>query len=269
MSAINLYFNLKPVGLKSAINIYMAFFKGFLARIISSKKFVTIGQFLSKDSVVRWDNMLFYARSHSEDLGYYAHVGKLNTFSWFHPASGDTVVDCGSSVGLFSLIGLKNGSEVYAFEANPTTFSILEKNIYMNGFGKNAHIFNVGLSSDTGEMTLYAPRHFTGTTSFDRKWVEEIGDKDNIAEFKVNVTTLDYMLASVEKIDWLLIDVESFEYRLLLGSTKILNRTEKIIIEISNKNRNDVKRLLKDQGFIPIDKGKEQELVQYYLYVKA
>lgn len=52
------------------------------------------------------------------------------------------------------------------------------------------------------------------------------------------------MLAKVEKIDWLLIDVKSFEYRLLLGSNYTLNKTEKIIIEIDNSNREDVQNLI-------------------------
>lgn len=67
------------------------------------------------------------------------------------------------------MLGLKNGSEVYAFEANPSTLKILEKNISMNGFRKNAHIFNLGLSNKPGKIALYVPKHFTGIASFERK----------------------------------------------------------------------------------------------------
>jgi FkbM family methyltransferase len=269
MSAFSQYLDLRPVGLKSKVHVYAAFLKGFFAKKVSPKKFITIGQFLRSDCIVRYDSMLFYARSHSEDIGYYAHTTKPDTFHWFKPASGETVVDCGSSVGLFTIIGLKNGSEVYAFEPNPSTFAILRKNIDMNGFGNNAHIFNLGLSNEPGEMTLYAPNHFTGITSFEQKWVENLADKDKITELKVKVTTPDHMLANVKKIDWLLIDVESFEYRLLLGSNNTLNKTDKIIIEISNRNREKVKKLLADHGFIETENGNEEESVQYYLYKRT
>ncbi len=269
MSAFSQYLRLRPVGLKSKVHVYAAYLKGFVVKTIYQKKFITIGQFLSTDCLVKYDGMLFYARSRSEDLGYYAHSRKPDTFRWFKPAPGENVVDCGSSVGLFTMIGLKNGSVVYAFEANPLTFAILANNININRISKNAHIFNLGLSSELGEMTLYAPRHFTGTASFEKKWAEGIGDKDYITEFKVNVTTLDHMLANVEKIDWLLIDVESFEYRLLLGSNDTLNRTKNIIIEISNSNRENVKKLLSDHGFLAIDNGKEEGSVQYYLYKRV
>ena len=107
--------------MKSKVHVYAAFLKGFLAKKVSPKKFITIGQFLRSDCIVRYDSMLLYARSQSEDIGYYAHITKPQTFHWFKPASGETVVDCGSSVGLFTMIGLKNGSVVYAFEANRTT----------------------------------------------------------------------------------------------------------------------------------------------------
>ena len=203
MSALGQYLGLRPVGLKSKVHIYAAFLKGFLVKEVCPKKFRTIGQFLKSDCIVRCNSMLFYARAKSEDIGYYAHTLKPDTFRWFKPSSGETVVDCGSSVGYFTMVGLKNGSQVYAFEANPLTFAILEKNIDINGFGDNAHIFNLGLSSESGEMTLYAPKHFTGTSSFEQKWVENLGDKDNITELKVKVTTLDHMLADVKKIDWL------------------------------------------------------------------
>lgn len=266
MSSGKQYLSLRPVGIKSKIRVYAAFFKGFMAKTIFPKNFITIGQFLSRDAVVKSDGMLFYARAHSEDLGYYAHTAKPSTFSWFQPVSGETVVDCGSSVGLFTMIGLKKGAVVYAFEANPSTFSILEKNIGLNRFEKNAHIFNLGLSSEPGEMTFYAPKHFTGTASFDKQWVENIEDKDEIAEFKVNVTTLDLILEKVERIDWLLIDVESFECRVLLGANEILDRTKRVIVEVSHNNREKVQKLFECHGFAVIDRGAWQEGVQYYLY---
>lgn len=266
MSAAKQYLSLKPVGIKSKIRVYAAFFKGFMAKTIYQKNFITIGQFLSKDAVVKYDGMLFYARAHSEDLVHYAHTAKPSTFSWFQPVSGEIVVDCGSSVGLFTMIGLKKGAVVYAFEANPSTFSILEKNIGLNRFEKNAHIFNLGLSNEPGEMTFYAPKHFTGSASFDKQWVENIEDKDEIAEFKVSVTTLDMILGNVERIDWLLMDVESFVWRVLLGANKILDRTKRVIIEVSHNNRERVQRLLEGHGFAVIDRGAWEERAQYYLY---
>ena len=218
---------------------------------------------------MRYDGLLLKARSRSEDLGYYAHITKPSTFRWFHPSAGETVVDCGSSVGLFTMIALKNGAHVYAFEANPKTFEVLKENVAMNSFHKNAHIFNEGLSSESEEMTLYAPKHFTGTASFDIKWAENMEDKDDIARFRVPVTTLDETMDGVEKIDWLLIDVESFEYNLLLGSVKTLDRTRNIIIEISHSQTEKVQKLLQERGFSVSDRGEGEESVQYFLYTKV
>lgn len=269
LRSINQYFELKPVGLISKIHVYRAFVVGFFHKIFWRKRFVTIGQFLNRDSVVRYDGLLLKARAGSEDLGYYAHSAKPSTFRWFHPSSEDVVVDCGSSVGLFTMIALKNGAQVYAYEANPKTFEVLKENVAMNGFHKNVHIFNLGLSNQPGEMTLYAPKHFTGTASFDIKWAENMENMDDISQFMVPVKTLDDAIGSVEKIDWLLIDVESFEYNLLLGSLKTLGRTRNIIIEISHSQSKKVQELLEEHGFSVSDKGEKEESVQYFLYTKV
>ena len=263
------YLRLRPLGLKSKAHVYSAYFKGFFIKVINPKKFTNIGQFLSKDSVVRYDGMLLYARARTEDIGLYAHSAKPYTFNWFKPSSGEIVVDCGSSVGLFTMIALKAGSVVYAFEANPLTFATLAKNIDINGFAKKAHLFNLGLSNEPGVMTLYAPRYFTASTSFEKKWAEGIGDKDYLTEFKVNMTTLDHTLAKVVKIDWLLIDVESLEYRLLVGANDTLKKTRKIIVEISHNNRDKVKGILDDQGFVEREAGSAEKSAQYYLYERV
>jgi len=267
--SVKQYLVLKPVGINSKIHVYRAFAVGFLARIFRRNRFITIGQYLKRDAVIRYDGMLLKARAGSEDLGYYAHITKPSTFKWFHPSPGDVVVDCGSSVGLFTMIALKNGAQVYAFEANPKTYGVLKENVAMNGFQGNAHIFNVGLSSESGEMTLYAPKNFTGTASFNIKWAENMEDKDGIEHFRVPVTTLDEAMDDVEKIHWLLIDVESFEYNLLLGSAKVLARTRNIIIEISHSQSEKVQQLLQDHGFSVSDRGEKEESVQYFLYTKA
>jgi FkbM family methyltransferase len=269
VSAVRQYLSLKPVGIQSKIHVYRAFLVGFLARIFKRNHFMTIGRYLTRDAVVRYDGLLLKARAGSEDLGHYAHTAKPSTFKWFHPSPGDVVVDCGSSVGFFTMIALKNEAQVYAFEANPKTYEVLKENVAMNGFQGNAHIFNVGLSSESGEMTLYAPKNFTGVSSFNIKWAENIKDKDDIEHFMIPVTTLDEAMDGVEKIDWLLIDVESFEYNLLLGSAKVLARTRNIIIEISHSQSEKVQQILQDHGFSVSDRGEKEESVQYFLYTKA
>jgi FkbM family methyltransferase len=270
VSANRQYLSLKPVGIQSKIHVYRAFAVGVLARIFRRKHFVTIGQYLKRDALVKYEGLLFKARARSDDLGFYAHTVKSYTFNWFRPSAGETVVDCGSSVGLFTMIALKNGAQVYAFEANPKTFKVLQENVALNGFHKAAHLFNIGLSCEPGEMTLYAPKNFTGTSSFNIKWVWNMKkDKDDIEQFRVPVITLDEAMDGVKKIDWLLIDVESFEYNLLLGSAKTLERTRNIIIEISSFQSEKLHKLLQDHGFCVSDRGDREGSVQYFLYTKC
>ncbi len=264
LDGIKSYFSLHPLNGYRFI-FYICYAKAFLVRFLNPKSFLTVGKYLSTDIVVSWNGLKLYARGHSEDLGYYARTVKRDTSRWFKPEKNQVVVDCGASVGIFSLIALQKGSTVYSFEPNPETFDVLRKNVEVNGF--SAHLFKMGLSNRPGFLILYAPKNFTGTASFNKQW--SLGERemeDEIVEKKVQVTTLDDQLAELQKIDWLLIDVESFELELLKGSEKTLNKVNRIIIEVSHSHREEVLSLITEFGFTAIDQGTPDGGVQYFFF---
>jgi len=67
---------------------------------------------------------------------------------------GDLVVDCGASVGAFSLLaaGLALQGKVFAFEPEPLTFSLLCPNIEKNGLSSPAKCFPLGLAAQEGSF---------------------------------------------------------------------------------------------------------------------
>ncbi|MGC8618858.1 MAG: FkbM family methyltransferase, partial [Thermoplasmata archaeon] len=48
----------------------------------------------------------------------------------------------------------------------------------------------------------------------------------------VNIVPFDSITLNTERIDWLLIDVEGFDYEVLQGTGETLKKTRNIIIEI-------------------------------------
>lgn len=261
------YLELRPVGVRSRFQVYKAYLQTLVARFLRKREFVTVGQFLSKDSLVRYRGLVLYARSQSEDIGYYARRTKPWTSEWFKPQRGDVVVDCGSSVGIFTLVALQVGAVVYAFEANPATFQILRRNIELNGLGDVAHTYNTALSDKVGSATLYAADHFTGTSSLSRDWAKEyLRVDDKITALQTPVTTLDDALDELKRVDWLLIDVEGHEDALLRGASSLLERTERIIIEVSHKNSKEVREQLLRHGFSESARGTPESTLRYYLF---
>jgi len=69
---------------------------------------------------------------------------------------GGVFLDIGANIGFWSLYVAQTfpTAPIYAIEANPNTFSILEKNVAVNGFS-NIHPFNFGVAGKNGSMPLY------------------------------------------------------------------------------------------------------------------
>ncbi len=144
---------------------------------------------------------------------------------------GDVFIDIGANIGFISifassLIG-KTGN-VYAFEPNPDTFTILKKNIELNQISNiETSTFAIGSISKTakiysrwnvgrGAATLYKPDY--ETESYD-----------------VNVVTLsDYFGESMNKVELVKLDIEGYELPALIGAKKIIvNNWPMLIVEYS------------------------------------
>src|SRR6185436_17412523 len=70
---------------------------------------------------------------------------------------GDTVVDIGANIGLFSLFVMSRSKNprIYAFEPAPEVSELLRANC--NAYGSNVHVSNVGVSDrrKTATFTFY------------------------------------------------------------------------------------------------------------------
>jgi len=135
----------------------------------------------------------------------------------------DVVVDIGAHIGLHTIHFAKKAKLVVALEPEPHNFSLLKKNIKINGV-KNAIALPIAISDSNGYLDLYISAS-SGTHTLDL----EHGTRLNvrfIGKIRVKVMSLDTLIKNLkmDKVDIIKIDVEGHEDKVLQGMREILER---------------------------------------------
>jgi FkbM family methyltransferase len=144
---------------------------------------------------------------------------------------GDTFVDIGANIGLMSLYARNQvGSlgKVWAFEANSSTFEILERNLALNSFS-DVLCFECGLGEKRETKLLY------DNWSINRGAASTVVKGENASSKEIIILTFDD-LASQQSIvpSMIKIDVEGMEQEVLIGAEKtILKYQPTLIVEFS------------------------------------
>jgi len=149
---------------------------------------------------------------------------------------GDVILDIGANIGFYTLIMAKLVGEkgkVYAFEADPTNFEILKKNVEVNGY-KNIVLVNKVVSNKNEKIKFYVDRGNTAGNSLFN------GDKEEYNE--VDAIKIDDYFPNNKKIDFIKIDIEGSEGRAMKGMVNLLekNKEIKIVTEVYPQLLNDV-----------------------------
>jgi FkbM family methyltransferase len=146
------------------------------------------------------------------------------------------IIDVGANVGLYSLYAkfLQN-TNFYSFEPFKKTFDVLNKNIELNNI-TNVKTFNIGLSDkkETKELKI----------SFDNNGLNTLGD--NPLRFNtddvtlIEVDTIDNLFYDKNiEVNYIKIDTEGFEYYILTGAKKTIEKYKPIIqLEWNKTNMN-------------------------------
>lgn len=164
----------------------------------------------------------------------------LEELSGFIPQNA-VICDIGANIGNHTMYWLseRQAAYVYCFEPRHETFLILEKNIQINNFRDKCQCFNFGLSDEQSKLKI---DKFTvsniGGTSF-------VTDDDG----QYAAVTLD-SLALGQHIDFMKIDVEGMEYKVLQGAVGLIEKNKPgIFIEIFPNNFSKVKDYLEARGY--------------------
>lgn len=137
------------------------------------------------------------------------------------------IIDCGANIGMSVLFFKKlyPKSEILAFEANPSSFSLLELNMEANNI-TGVQLFNCALNDRKEPINFYVPDHRGSLNASSIKGYNN-GKKISVQGQKLS----DFL--NNKKIDILKIDIEGAENKVIedLVHHNILNSVDEIIIE--------------------------------------
>lgn len=145
---------------------------------------------------------------------------------YFRPKKGEVVIDVGAYAGYYTITSaLAVGDEglVLAIEANPYTAGVLRRNVSLNKL-KNIIVVNKALWDKQTTLKLrLAGDLLSGEDSL-------FGHGCRFVE--VEATTLDHIISElgIDCVDWLKIDVEGAEYKVLLGAKQMIESNKDLHI---------------------------------------
>lgn len=184
---------------------------------------------------------------------------------------GDTIFDIGAHSGiytvLFGSLAGRNG-KVYAFEPFPKNVELLKGTIALNSMEKNSFVECVALSDKPGKLSFYPfkreressnPRTYPGESGMLHSLIPGPGfSKDSAITVPAN--TLDHYTKNknIEFVDFIKIDTEGAELKVIKGGRELLKRSKDVtmLIELhpvelraDNSSISDVINELDSLGF--------------------
>jgi FkbM family methyltransferase len=171
-------------------------------------------------------------------------------------ARGSTVIDVGSSEGLYALAmraAVGSDGTVVAVEPNPASFAALRHRTWGAGI-RSRHL---ALGEVSGPATLYVPGGSDGAPV--RGLGSLVRPAGTVGEkHVVDATTLDDLVANERvRVGFVKIDVEGWELEVLRGATNVLARDRpRLLVEIEDRHlvrrphsASEVVEWLLDQGY--------------------
>lgn len=150
--------------------------------------------------------------------------------------SGDVCIDVGANIGLYTLtMSCSTGEtgKVFAFEPSFKTFEILSNNVALNSL-RNIVLCRQGISDKVGKSEFFV------TIQSGLAGLGNTGRGTVVKKEFIETTTIDEYAKqnNISKIDFLKIDVEGFEGRVLQGAENLLKSQNDLIImvELDVKN---------------------------------
>jgi FkbM family methyltransferase len=141
---------------------------------------------------------------------------------------GMTVLDVGANIGHHTVVyGRLVGPEgrVVAFEPQATIYRVLAANVVLNG-GQNTDLIQSCVGESDGYVHLY-PINYSSQTNFGALGVDPNPDGHSRKGEKCRVAKIDVLLdelnAPLQRVDFIKIDVQSFELYALRGAEKTLS----------------------------------------------
>lgn len=218
------------------------FIQQFLAFLKNPKYFIQTIFIFKNTSIVRVNNFINYEIILDPKNGF---VDKqVFVYKDFEPEikeiflkyvnEGFTVLDIGANIGVHTLFFSKivgDSGKVIAFEPIKKIYEQLKKSIAINDF-KNIDLNNFALGNKEEEVEINIVRENIGASSI-------YDNVDSNKKENISVKILDNL--NLPKIDFIKIDVEGYEWNVIKGSKKLIEKDKPNIIFEYNPDSYDKK----------------------------
>jgi FkbM family methyltransferase len=160
----------------------------------------------------------------------------------FQPSEGQVFVDVGANRGdmiLCMMLNKKLKNKIIAFEPNDIIYRQTSKRSFIRK-NERVNLMNLGLGSEPGNLTLFTPQYrnwaFDGLSSFSidsaESWL-----RTGMWNFREELLTIQKHECEVQTLDhfdlnpyFVKIDVEGFEYDVLQGSIKTIEKHKPLLL---------------------------------------
>jgi FkbM family methyltransferase len=155
---------------------------------------------------------------------------------WLHDIlrPGQVFVDAGANIGYFTLLGARlvgRSGRVVAVEAHSGLFDLLRRNVVMNGHRDVVILWPRAAWSEPARLKFhqrvnYAANSSLGTVATSD--LADLGDSEDVVE--VEAVPLDELLAGLERVDVMKVDVEGAEVHAFAGLSRTISANPDMII---------------------------------------
>lgn len=205
-----------------------------------------MAKFINKDgSVNLYGHMLHPVAGDPEELFYLIdQIVHWNQYRTELIKDGNVVIDAGANKGIFSIKVAHEfpRAKIYAFEPVHETAAVLKKNTAPY---PNISCLELGL----GDAEISKPMMIGPAGSDGSRMVDSVIDMPGSATQKemrnVSITTIDDFAAkhSIPRIDFVKMDVEGYEAKILQGAAKTIQKFRPTIVMSAYHNKHDVQEL--------------------------
>ena len=135
---------------------------------------------------------------------------------------GDTVLDCGANVGVFTRVALTDGAKlVVAIEPAPENLACLRRTFASEIAAGRVVVYPKGVWDKEDTLTLHVYPHNSARDTFVVDWKDA-----SVQSVTAPLTTIDALVSELklERVDFIKMDIEGAEKRALAGAAGTLVR---------------------------------------------
>lgn len=173
-----------------------------------------------------------------------------DTIAWIEKMEkGETFVDVGANIGIYTIFAAAHGLNVVAFEPEAQNYALLCRSIMFNNYD-NISAYCLALSDEEKADQLYLSAYLPGGSchTFGENLDHRLEPRQSALKQGCFAVRLDDMNI---KADHVKIDVDGLEHRVIAGGEKTIKAAKSVLLEI-NQNLGEHKALvsyMQDIGF--------------------